>query len=265
MSQSLFPDRIPLWAVFFITIAVVMLSILAGLAAGRRQRGESAPHAPIGSVVGAVLALLAFLLAFTFGIASSRFDTRKQLLLDDVNALSTAVRRADLLPEPQRSESRNLLRNYVDLRVEAVRNPRTLARGIAATEALQDQLWSRAIAMARTDLDSDIGALYIESLNNLINVHTARKTVALLYRIPPAIWLGLYLVTVLSMWTVGYQFGQSGRHNTAVPVVLALTFSTVVVLIVALDRPTQGVIRVNQEPMLELQRKLSATGGSLGE
>ena len=112
---------IPLGAVFPISLVLVLLSIALGFWIGTQQR--TIPEAPIGSVVGAMLGLLAFMLAFTFGMSASRYEARRQLLLDDVNAIQTAVRRSELLPEPQRSESRALLRRYVDLRVRVASDP----------------------------------------------------------------------------------------------------------------------------------------------
>jgi len=250
-------DSVPLWAVFVGTMAITLVSIRVGFRAGvyRRQRAEEA-EGPVGSVVGAMLGLLAFILAFTFGIASSRFDTRKHLVLEEVNAIETAYLRAGLLPEPQRTESRRLLRQYVDQRAEFSKDPVKLAQGLAESEAVQAQLWSIAAPLARTDLNSDIGALYIESLNHVIDLHTARVTVGLQYRVPPVVWIGLLLVTMLSMAGVGYQFGVVGRTSFLIHLVLALTFSAVVYLIADLDRPLHGLLQVSQRPMIELRDRL---------
>jgi hypothetical protein len=252
-------DRLPLWTVFLFSTGIVMLSIAIGRTIGLRKResAESAAAKPIGSAVGAMLGLLAFLLAFTFAIASNRFDARKQLLLDEVNAIGTTYLRANLLPEPHRSECRNLLKEYVDTRVEMARNPRTLLRGMATAEELQDRLWSHAVALARADLDTDAGGLFVESLNEVIDLHTARKTVGLQYRIPPAVWLGVIIVTVLTTGAMGFQFGLSGQSRFMLSLILALAFSTVVLLIANLDRPGSA-IRVNQQPMFELQRTMAA-------
>jgi CDP-diglyceride synthetase len=254
-------ERLPLAALFFLTVVIVLASITIGYRVGlrRRKRTENEGEGPVGSVVGAVLGLLAFIMAFTFGIAASRFDARKQLLLDEVNAIGTAVRRADLLPEPHRTESRRLLKQYVDIRADLARQTMNIPQAIAASEALHDELWSHAVALARADLNSDIGALFVEALNQVIDLHTSRVTVALQYRIPVHIWMGLLLVTVLSMVAVGYQFGLSGRTNTLMHLVLALTFSAVILLIADLDRATQGALQVSQEPMLKLQEALSKT------
>jgi hypothetical protein len=261
MKTETWFDQIPLAALYLLTVVIVLVSIAVGFYAGlhRRRHAQGEVEAPVGSVVGAVLGLLAFILAFTFGIAASRFDARKHLLLDEVNAIGTAVLRADLLPEPHRTEARRLLTEYVDTRAGLTTDGGNLSQAIADSEALQHALWAQATELAKTNLDSDMGALFVTSLNDVIDLHTSRVTVALQYRIPIRIWMGLCLVTVLSMTAVGYQFGLTGRRNPLIHAVLALAFSAVVLLIADLDRATAGGLQVSQEPMLKLQESLRRT------
>lgn len=250
---------IPLPGVFALTMFLVLACIYGGirLGASRSKHVEGDPEGPIGSVVGAMLGLLAFMLAFTFGISASRFEARKQLLLDDVNALQTAVRRCELLSEPHRSESRELLRQYVQIRAHLADRAVDIPDALSRSETLQDQLWSVATALARADMNSDIGALFVESLNEVFRLNTSRIVVALQYRIPGTIWLGLYLVTAVSMMAVGYQFGLSGRSSLLINLGLAISFSAVVWLTSSLDRSTEGSLRVSQQPMIDLEQRLS--------
>jgi hypothetical protein len=251
-------DQVPLPVLFITSVAVVLASITTGMRAGLyRRKAGSEEAGSVGLVVGAVLAMLAFILAFTFGIAANRFDARKQLLLDEVNAIGTAVLRAGLLPEPQRAESRRLLKQYVDIRAGVARPSSDIAKAIADSEGLHTQLWSQVAALPEADLNSHVGALFVESLNQVIDLHTSRVTVALQYRIPLLIWLGLFLMTVLAMVAVGYQFGLSGSRSVLVHVILAITFSLMVLLIADLDRATSGGLQLTQQPMLSLQRELS--------
>ena len=138
-------DYIPLWALFAVTVLLVLAAIEGGyrLAIFRKRQSDNGADAPIGSVIGGILGLLGFLLAFTFGMAASRFDTRRQLLLDEVNAIGTCYLRADLVTDPERVEIRKRLREYVHLRAEAVKQPpQALLQVIARSTALQDELWS---------------------------------------------------------------------------------------------------------------------------
>ena len=177
------------------------------------------------------------------------------MLLDEVNALERAVLRADLLSEPYRTENRKLLKRYVELR--ATIEPTKIAGALKESEDIQDELWSHAMALAKTDLDSDIGALFVASLNDVIDLHRSRVTFALQYRTPASILLVLLVATVFSMAAVGYQFGRSGHKALFVHLAMAVVFSAVITLIVDLDRPTSGGMQVSQQPMIELNLKLS--------
>ena len=257
-------DQVPLWGVFVITAVIVLLSNGQGTLMGklRRKRPDHESEASLGTIIGATLALLAFMLAFTFGIASDRFQMRRQLLLDDVVAISTAWVRCGLLMEPHKSEVRKLLREYVDIRADlakggAAEAAKKFEDAMSRSEALQDQMWSHAEALAMADRSSEIDALFISSLNELIDVHSRRVTV-FRYRIPSTIWDVLYCITILSMITVGYQAGLAGKSSFKVGLVLALTFALVILLIADLDRAMEGSLQVSQQPMYDLQTKMQA-------
>src|SRR5436189_2549739 len=111
-------DALPLWGVFIAILFVVLISVECGYRLGkyRRSQREQEKEAPVGTMVGATLGLLAFILAFTFGLAASRFDTRRQVLLDEANAIGTTYLRAGMLSK-QGEQIRALLRDYVDARL----------------------------------------------------------------------------------------------------------------------------------------------------
>jgi hypothetical protein len=269
MKSDFWLEQIPLWGVFLLTVVMVMLSIWVGTLLGRRRRHQPdhEAEAAMGTIISATLGLLAFMLAFTFGIAAGRLQTRKQLLLDEINAIGTTYLRAGLLLEPHRSEICKLLRQYVDIRANLAKENQSqqvkkLPEVISRSEALQNQMWLHAEALAQTDRGSPIDALFIDSLNQMIDIHTSRMTV-FQYHIPPPIWYVLYFITLLSMVAVGYHAGLSGKSSFRMSVVLALTFSAVVFLIADLDRAT-GSLRVSQQPMLELQKKLQSQTQNTG-
>jgi hypothetical protein len=259
MLSNAWLDYLPLWALFAATVLLVFAAIEGGfrLAVMRKRRSDEGIDAPIGSVIGGTLGLLAFLLAFTFGMAATRFDTRRELLLDEVNAIGTCYLRADLLPDPARLEVRQRLREYVHLRAEALKHPQNLPQVVVRSETIQDELWSQAVLVAKQDNDSEMHGLFVESLNDVIDFHTKRVVVGQ-YHIPAIIWLALYLVSILSMVGVGYQFGRAGKCDVAISLCLALAFSIVICLIADLDRVDQGSLQVSQQPMIELDRKLGA-------
>jgi hypothetical protein len=260
MNTNLFAT-LPLWGLFVFTVLVVLLSIEGGLRLGQRRRRleDHEKEAPVGSVVGATLGLLAFLLAFTFGLAASRFDARRHLLLDEVNAIRTTALQARLLLEPENSELSQLLRQYVNHRVAAAQNPALLEQVITESKELHGKLWSHAVVLAHANPSSEIVSLFISSLSEMIELHTTRVVIGARYRIPLTIWLALYSVAILAMAAVGYQFGLSGARSLQSNLVLALTFSGVIWLIADLDRATEGFLKVSQQPMVELQQELNTS------
>jgi hypothetical protein len=252
-------DRFPLGWLFVLTIVIVLISIAAGFQLARytRRHSERAQEAPVGVVVGATLGLLAFTLAFTFGMTASRFDTRRQLLLDESNAIGTTFLRAALLPEPHRSEVRKLLREYAGVRVEAFQQPQKLQQATIRSEALLDRLWVHAVAAGEKDPRSVPAGLFIQSLNEVIDsCETDHGGDAV--SIQGSIWFTLYFVAILSMASVGYNFGLADGNSYQIIAALALAFSAVILLIADLDRAGEGALRVSQQPMIDLQRKLDA-------
>ncbi len=252
---DLFFQKTPLWFFFPFTVALVFLSVTAGHWLGRRIRGKEADETerPAGTIVGSNFALLAFILAFTFNMASSRFDTRKELLLDEVSAIGTTILRADFLPEPERNVSLGLLAEYVDIRAEDVVHVDRLPRAIARSESIQDQLWSQVAGLAIHDRGPELLRLYVESLNDVFDLHTKRVTVGMKYQIPGIVWLTLYVMTILATTAMGYQFGLAEGRSRTIVIVLTLSFSAVILLIADLDRPSEGLIWLDQAPMVDLQ------------
>jgi hypothetical protein len=250
-------DLLPLWGLFLTIIVLVLAAIEGGYRLGRyrhRQAGHE-KDAPVGAMVGATLGLLAFMLAFTFGMAASRFDTRKQLVLDEANAIGTTYLRTAMLPEG-RDEIRDLLRSYVDARLDAVR-PGRVAEGLIRSEDIHGQLWSAATAVGLQHPDSIVVGLFIESLNEVIDLHAKRVNAALRNRIPGAIWAALLTIALLSMAAMGFHAGLVGTNRSIAIIVVAVTFSAVIALIADLDRPAEGTLTVSQQPLIDVRQSMN--------
>jgi hypothetical protein len=251
-------DSVPIWAFLVGTILIVMMFIEAGYALGSiaHRKSEDEKEAPVSGVSGAVLALTAFIIAFTFAIASERFDARKQLVRADANAIRTAYLRASFLPVPDRAESRQLIKAYLDRRLAFAQagdiRRQAADPSLAESERIHRRLWDLAVANAERDMNSDVAALYIEALNEMIEVHASRVAIGLQARIPVGIWLALYSLTILGMLSVGYHAGITGSKRSKATVILATSFGLVIALIASLDRPG-GFIAVTQQPLVDLQ------------
>jgi hypothetical protein len=159
-----------------------------------------------------------------------------------------------MLPE-KRDEVRTLLRKYVDTRIEAVRSNKT-AEGILQSENIQNQLWAQATAVAEKNPSSIVIGLFVQSLNQLIDLHAERVQASLRSRIPGAIWIGLFAVAALSLAVMGYHAGMVGTRRSLAILAVAVTFSVVIELIADLDRPQEGVLKVSQQALLDLQESM---------
>jgi hypothetical protein len=259
MDSNSFFGSAPLWIIFAATVASIVASIYSGIYISRIRRKDTPTEddMPVGTIVGASLGLLGFLLAFTFGFTASRFDSKKQLLLDEVNSIGTTFLRAGFLPEQHCNEVRNLIRKYVDLRIELIGHPEKIKAIIEESVSLQDEMWKHAEAVTKEDLKNpDIVSLFMISLNETIDLQTKRITVALVYRIPDIIWYAILSLLILSMFEVGYLFMKSQKSNLIMILALSLAFSMVILMIITFDR-SDGGVKLNQQPMIELQKSLN--------
>lgn len=256
-------DAIPIWVLLVATVVIVMASIEIGYRAGDavHRRSDSEKESPVSAMAGAVLGLAAFMLAFTFGIVAERHDSKKGLVRDDASAIRTVWHRADFLPEADRAEAVAMLRRYVDLRLGLAQSdrldPERLKTSLAQTRQLQDQLWAMAVANARKDMNSDVAALYIDALNTMTAVHATRVAIGIQARVPIEIWLMLYSITILGMVCVGYQTSIAGSKRSMARPILALSFAMVFALIASLDRPDSGILRVTQQPLVDLRSEMN--------
>jgi len=258
VDKGLLPS-VSIWAIFIGTLVVSAISVEAGYQwAKRKKKREVQEHeeeAPVGAMVGAILGLLAFLLAVTFGIAVDTYLARKRALIEEANAIRTAFRRAGLIAEPHRSAARQILREYVKERlhwtgVELLKPDRPAA-------AMLEELSGHAITVGQENPNSEAIALFVESVNDVENQHHFRLMVRERTRIPGAFWIVLYALAILGLGGMGYHCGISGTIHSPVMVIAAFAFAMVIVLIVDVDRPGEGLISVNQQAMIDLRDSIA--------
>ena len=202
------------------------------------------------------------MLAFTFGIVSDRYDDKKALVRQEANAIRTAFKRSDFLSERDQAYTKQLLGEYVNKRIAARKSQDidSVRSSLPEYLEIQQQLWEMAVANGKLDLNSDIGALYLESLNEIESIHASRITIGLNLRIPTGIWIVLLSLLILGMVAVGYHTAIAESRRSRVTPVLALSFSLVIALIAALDHPGDNLVPVSQQPLTDLQTEMKAKG-----
>jgi hypothetical protein len=205
-----------------------------------------------------VIGLLGLLVAFSFGMAVARFDGRRQLVVDEANAIGTAYLRTDFLDEAPRREVRALFRRYVDLRIEyheALANRARLVAALQAITPLQAQIWARVTAAARADPRAMPVALLVQSTNEMIDLE-GKQRAALFNHIPWAVFVMLVLVAGTALAQSGYTSGLGGRRHWFGRLVMPVLIASVVTLVFNIDYPRVGIVRVGQQSMISLRDSL---------
>jgi hypothetical protein len=255
-------DKFPIWAVYLGTVALVLVAAEIGYRLGiwlQRRDPTSEKTALSGMVVGSMLGLMAFLLAFCIGIVINQHNGRRAMVVTEANAVGTAYLRASFLEEPDITTTRDLLREYIEVRLAAAADPTLLESTVSRSEQIHSQLWSIVENNANQGQDSEFMALFVESINEVIDVHSLRLA-AVDLRLPRLLGLVLYVATILSFLLVGVA-NSSDRKRDFIPLLLfALAFVAVFMIIVDLDRPQEGLLTVGQTALSDLlqQMKMSA-------
>lgn len=245
------------WALLAALLLVLALSFEAGFRLGRRSRvgKEGAGTAQITTMQSAMLGMLALLLGFTFSMSLTRFDARKQLVRDEANAIGTTWLRTRMLPQPQRDQVADLLREYVDLRLalyEHGLDRRTFRELLGQAGRVQEQLWAHAVVLGESDPRSVQRGLFVQSLNEMIDLHESRYA-AMENHVPESILLLLIIVAAFSLNLTGYNSGITGHRYLVPTAVMTFLICGTIVMVADLDNGRQGLIRVSQNSLIRLR------------
>ena len=252
-------DKSPLWLVYLVTVAVVLMAAEVGFRVGlwlQRRNPESGGTPMTGAVVGGMLGLMAFLLAFCIGIVINQHNGRKAMVVTEANAVGTAYLRAGFLAETDQDRTRDLLREYVEIRLAAVGEESLLEATLARSEEIHNELWAVVEDVVGQGNDSAIIALFVDSINEVIDVHSERLA-AIDLRLPELLWMVLYASSVLSFLLVGVSSSVNGKRDTLAVLLFALAFVAVLMIVVDLDRAQQGILTVSQTALSDLLRQMT--------
>ena len=253
--------------VLLLAIAIVLLAVAleAGFQLGLRNRSQRDEHFPthIRALQTALLGLLALLLGFTFSMSISRFDARKDLVLEEANAIGTAYLRAKFLPEQDSGDAAALLRDYVAARIDfhaASNDPQRLAAATAMALGIEESLWVRTVDLAQQQSGNLPVGLFIQALNSIIDVNEKRQ-VALENHVPEAVILLLFIVSAVSVGFLGFSQGLASRRRIYSTMTFAVLIALVLTVILDIDRPKRGLVQVSQDSLLRLQAGMTRDAG----
>jgi amino acid transporter len=265
-------DQFSLLQVFLGSFLLMLVFLEIGFRLGTRPSGKfvKAQTAQVRAIMGATLGLSAFLLAFTFSVVQSHYETRVENMVEEARLARHAFLQAEKLPQPYRSEAREILHHYIADRVridELAQEHRIdeIVALVVQSEQMQQRLWQLALDSEEAALEGDTLAAGFEPYRGhvlgLIDIHAMRIQAAVMNRISWVIWLALYLTAALSMLITGFQAGLTTRRSPIATMTLALAFSLVLILIVDLDRPMMSLFHVDNHVMhnlLDQMKRISA-------
>ena len=227
----------------------ILLCLEAGYRIGRRscEKSPEAAYDGLGGIEAAIFALLGLLLGFSFAGGTSRLDIRRQLIVEEANAIGTAYLRLDLLPAESQPPIRNLFHNYLNARIgmyEKLRDTEAAEEHSRQAEVIQQEIWSKAVIASQSDQTKNAARLLLPALNSMIDVTTTRA-VALHTRLPALILYLLVSVALLSGLLAGYAMSKRGSRSLLHMGLYAVVIAFTVYAVADLNNPRSGLIRVD--------------------
>jgi len=253
-------DDAPLWLIATVLFCALVLARELGFWLRWRKRSGSARASSDdeGHVLSVSLGLLALLIGFTFALALSRHDQQRALVHDEANAIGTVHAYAGLLNEPEQSNLRAQLREYVDTRLRyAAARPRedAIALAYAETEEHQRALGAVVDAAVQADRQTSLATALIGATSAMFDAAAARKG-AIEARVPTRVIEVLILFALIAQGILGYVLGDPAQRQRVLGVVLSGLLALALLLVIDLDRPWSGAVQVSQQPMIDLQESL---------
>jgi hypothetical protein len=237
-----FLARTPTWAIASAVFFGMVLSVWVGRRIGRRlHKGPEEKKTDHGLGVGSLTGLLFFMLAFTFGMSGSRYDTRMRVVVDEANCIGTALLRADLYPDSIRELFRKDFHQYIEVRIayfETGINPVDMLRLDSLSNAISGRLWQRATTLGKDPKFTLQTLQMCPALNAMIDVVTSRFA-GEKARVPESIVWMLFFLAFTASFFAGYSVPDS-RFDWLIAIGSCLLISFVIYITIDLDRPRRG-------------------------
>ena len=234
-----------------------LLASEIGWRLGIRTKGHGA-SGNISALEQSLLGLLALIIGFTLLMALTRFEARREAVLNEANAIGTTALRARLLPAPHREESLKLLREYAQIRIiPASKSFAELPTLIDRSNQIQEALWQQVKVLSVKDNSMVPTGLFIQALNEMID-NQGKRLAALQNFIPHIVLLMLSGMAAVACGFAGYASGLDPLRTRLPVFITAFLVCSVIFVILDLDRPNVGFITISQQPMIDTLASLSA-------
>jgi len=254
----IFFSSMPTWALFILVLVFYTMVVGLGVFIGHQKfiGNIKVADMPLQTAVAAIFGLLAFILGFTFSITWSRFVTRNSLVIGHAEAIEVCYRRTSLITETQKNEVRKLLYEYATI-LTKIPGEADFDRTIGRIDEIHSLIWQQTASLPKEDIDSEMRSLFVSSVNETMSRAMERKTVALVFHIPDAIWGVMLFLGFVGMLAFGYQAGISGVRTLIQLPWLPVAFGLVTTLISDLDSTgSQRHFKVSHQPLRDLVRMM---------
>lgn len=224
-----------------------LICLRVGWRVGRERLREADADAGLGAVDGAVFGLMGLLLAFTFTTAAARFDHRRDLVVEEVNAIGTAWLRLELLQADARDDLKELMRRYVDARIESyahASNETVTNQALQRTYEIQNELWTRLISALPAETALPLVQSVVPAVNEMFDIAQTR-ILATRQHPPLAVYLMLGLLVLVSSLLAGFGMAKAASQSKLHMLAFAAIVSASTYLILDIEFPRLGFVRVD--------------------
>ncbi len=246
------------WIAVVVFFLILLTNWMGARYRQRRSRKDSAESIELGTIESSLLGLMALILAFTFGLAASKFEGRREIIIEEANDIGTAILRCDLYPDSMRRLFHEDFIQYVETRIayyDAGADDEKIKAALDKANYYSGRIWQRAAAYSH-DLEHRVSSeLMIPALNSMIDIVTTREA-GRLAKVSPIILFILFILILISSFLIGY--GHKGRRNPVMVTSFALMTTIALYLVLELDRPRRGILNLNkaEQQIIDLRQQL---------
>jgi uncharacterized membrane protein/uncharacterized membrane protein (Fun14 family) len=248
-------NQTPLWLISILFFVGLMIAKTLGGWFGAKGSAEASSY---DHILSGVMGLLALLIAFTFGMALDRYETRRELVVAEANAIGTAAMRVGLLDPPREARLAELYRRYAETRLRyGLAGAAEKPSHEAASSELGDRIQTETLEAVRPIRETPLAAVIVTSVNDVQDLRAAREA-AIASQLPATVVVSVGVYALVAAGLLGAALGAAGRAHRTMSALLFGLLTLALAMVLDLDRPRRGVIQVSQEPMARLVASLTA-------
>jgi hypothetical protein len=252
--------QIEAWVIALVLFILMIIATLIGKKIGNKIRLNNKSEKNLTETSG-LIGLLFFLLAFTFGMSGSRYDSRRTIIVEEANDIGTALLRSDLYPDTERTLFRKDFKEYVEARIqyyEVGPDVKGILKADSLSQGISTRLWKRASDLSKNPINLAATQQMIPALNTMIDVTTSRLA-GERAKVPESILIMLFLLALITAFYSGYSEGRKGKIDWLVQTGFCLLVSLVILFTYDLDRPRRGFVNLDgpNQTIIELRKNFN--------